>query len=116
MRLYSITSNIRFTFCLLLLCGPFFSWAQFCGTEQYHRYLSEKYLIEDQEIEKEYRQHQISRRHKINSPQVIPVVVHIIHQNGPDNIPESRINTEIERLNDIFSNSVQYYDAQGNDT
>ena len=52
MRLYSITSNIRFTFCLLLLCGPFFSWAQFCGTDQYHRYLSEKYLIEDEEIEK----------------------------------------------------------------
>lgn len=39
----------------------------------------------------------------------IPVVVHIIHNNGPENIPDAQVITGIQHLNDAFSN-VGYYD------
>ncbi|MEK7255399.1 MAG: M43 family zinc metalloprotease, partial [Bacteroidota bacterium] len=47
---------------------------------------------------------------------VLPVVVHIIHQNGSENIPDAQILQGIQDLNDAFAN-VGYYDpATGVDT
>ena len=90
--------------------------SSYCGTDQYHRYLSEKYLIEDQEIEKEYRQHQISGAHKLNSTPIIPVVVHIIHQNGPENLSDLQIQNTIVALNEMMANEGIYYHEDHIDT
>ncbi|MCF8245673.1 MAG: gliding motility-associated C-terminal domain-containing protein [Saprospiraceae bacterium] len=47
---------------------------------------------------------------------VLPVVVHIIHDNGPENIPDATVIQGIQDLNDAFAN-VGYYDpATGVDT
>ena len=39
----------------------------------------------------------------------IPVVVHIIHNNGPENIPDAQVIAGMQHLNDAFRN-VGYYD------
>ena len=47
---------------------------------------------------------------------VLPVVVHIIHDNGPENISDATVIQGIQDLNDAYAN-VGYYDpATGVDT
>jgi hypothetical protein len=43
----------------------------------------------------------------------IPVVVHIIHQNGPENLSDSTVNAAIQQLNLRFQNVAPYYDSTG---
>jgi len=45
----------------------------------------------------------------------IPVAVHIIHQNGPENIPDSLVISAISQLNLRFQNTGAYYDSAGVD-
>ncbi len=42
-------------------------------------------------------------------PYIIPVVVHIIHENGPENITDAQVIDGIEHLNQAFAN-IDYYD------
>lgn len=48
-------------------------------------------------------------------PLQIPVVVHIIHQNGPENISDSIVIAAINQLNLRFQNAAPYYDSTGHD-
>ncbi|MBK6840534.1 MAG: T9SS type A sorting domain-containing protein [Bacteroidetes bacterium] len=43
----------------------------------------------------------------------IPVVVHVIHENGPENISDSLIQAAINQLNLRFQNANPYYDSTG---
>lgn len=43
----------------------------------------------------------------------IPVVVHIIHYNGPENISDSTIIAGINELNLRFQNAAPYFDSTG---
>jgi PKD repeat protein len=43
-----------------------------------------------------------------NVTKIIPVVVHVLHQNGVENIPESQVRNAIDYLNDAYSASGQY--------
>lgn len=45
----------------------------------------------------------------------VPVVVHIVHDNGVENIPVQQVSTAIQQLNLAFSNSGPYAVASGND-
>jgi Pregnancy-associated plasma protein-A/Secretion system C-terminal sorting domain len=47
---------------------------------------------------------------------VIPVVVHVIHNNGPELITNEQILAGIDHLNQAFSNSGEYQNADGVDT
>jgi PKD repeat protein len=44
---------------------------------------------------------------------VIPIVVHIIHVNGPENISDAAVISGINQLNERFQNAGAYYDATG---
>jgi len=44
---------------------------------------------------------------------IIPVVVHVIHQNGPENISDEQIFAGIQHLNDAFANSGDYSHPDG---
>jgi hypothetical protein len=44
---------------------------------------------------------------------VVPVVVHVIHQNGGENIPDEMVEDAIGFLNAAFSNLDVYYSPQG---
>lgn len=46
----------------------------------------------------------------------IPVVVHIIHNNGPENISNAMVMQGIQDLNDAFANAGQYANANGVNT
>lgn len=43
----------------------------------------------------------------------IPVVFHIMHQNGPENISDATVIQAVDELNQRFQNSGQFYDATG---
>lgn len=46
----------------------------------------------------------------------LPVVVHIVHQNGAENISDAQVLTAIQHLNEAFANSGAYQSAKGIDT
>jgi hypothetical protein len=46
----------------------------------------------------------------------IPVVVHIIHQNGTENISDAVVIAGIDHLNQAFSNTGSFFDAEGVDS
>lgn len=48
-----------------------------------------------------------------SSTLVIPVVVHVLHDNGPENIPSSQVQNAISLLNASFENVVPYTQAGG---
>jgi hypothetical protein len=48
----------------------------------------------------------------LNLPYIVPVVVHIIHNGGPENIPDAQIFAAIEHLNAGFA-AQGYYAQQG---
>lgn len=45
----------------------------------------------------------------------IPVVVHVIHQNGPENLHDSVIINAVAELNHVFANTGSYHDSAGVD-
>src|SRR5687768_103039 len=45
----------------------------------------------------------------------IPIVVHVIHQNGPENLHDSVIINAVAELNHVFANTGSYYDPAGAD-
>ena len=46
----------------------------------------------------------------------IPVVVHVIHQGGTENIPDAQVITGIQHLNDAFANAGAYAHPDGTAT
>lgn len=43
----------------------------------------------------------------------IPIVFHIMHQNGPENISDATVIQAVDELNQRFQNSGQFFDATG---
>jgi hypothetical protein len=48
------------------------------------------------------------------TPLVIPLVFHIMHNNGPENVADSVIINAVSELNLRFQNAAPYYDSTGN--
>ncbi len=46
-------------------------------------------------------------------PYTLPVVVHVIHQNGPENISDAQVQQAIQHLNEAFANTGYYDPATG---
>jgi hypothetical protein len=89
-----------------------------CITDQ----LLEKQLQSDPSLK--FRQNMMNLRiagyqrsaAKVNQVLTIPVVVHVIHTNGPENISNQQIIDGIAHLNDAFANAGAYNDASGVNT
>jgi hypothetical protein len=56
----------------------------------------------------------VSNKTKAKSIVYVPVVVHVIHQNGVENISDASIISGINQMNLRFQNAAPYYDATGN--
>jgi gliding motility-associated-like protein len=91
-----------------------------CGADQYLKMLQEEnpqYKELLKKIEDSYRQnilrHNSSTRSSIIS---LPVVVHIIHNNGPENVSDAQVIQGISDLNDAFRNLGYYNPNTGVDT
>lgn len=91
-----------------------------CGTDILHRTHLEQddaYRSQDQRLESAYRKASYTP-HKRSMENVleVPVVVHIIHNNGPENIDDDRVHRTIAWLNDAFRNVGFYNPDIGVDT
>ena len=67
--------------------------------------------VKHDEVEKrilQFSQNQSVLRTTALSNYVIPVVIHVIHNNGQENIPDAQILLGIQHLNEAFSNSGVY--------
>lgn len=107
------------TILLLISLLPIFSFAQTgnCGTDGMREQLINRfpYLLEKE------TQHNLQLYHlsisgtvqQEKAIRIIPIVFHIMHQNGPENISDATVIQSVNELNERFQNSGQYFDATG---
>ncbi|MGB8192350.1 MAG: M43 family zinc metalloprotease, partial [Chitinophagaceae bacterium] len=119
----------QFLFFCLLLCSnylfsqtpPQTSCGQKKATENLFRNNPQLKTLHDQ-IEArlyEYNRTKAARTNDEQSPAAVvylPVVVHIIHNNGAENISNAQVQTAIQHLNEAFANSGYYDPADGVNT
>jgi PKD repeat protein len=87
----------------LLLFFPlhFFSQERRCGTDMVMKRLYEKnpaLKLKKQKLNEEMAQ-QTGNRPTVNPPYVIPIVFHILHLNGPENISDTQVKDAVNILN-----------------
>jgi gliding motility-associated-like protein len=71
--------------------------------------------IEIQSFEENLRQYILQKNFQERfsaPPYIVPVVVHVIHDNGPENISDAQIITAVQHLNEAFA-AQGYYAQQG---
>lgn len=77
---------------------------QICGTDVYMEELFKQYpelkeQIHLESINRDLTPYKIQRRESVR---IIPVVFHIIHEGGPENIPDENIYAVLKRINEDF--------------
>ncbi|MEM6397325.1 MAG: M43 family zinc metalloprotease [Bacteroidota bacterium] len=101
-----------------------------CGTDELIRQASEELILKQEELELEYQAWMRSNSSPSSSPEgggrsffspiggarggnpppyTLPIVFHILHNNGPENISDARIQTSLDQLNASMAN-MGYYD------
>ncbi len=116
-KMKSIFILLLFAFTCVNLCGQQFS----CGFDEARQNLfitDPSYRQQEKNADELlYRQamHPLSRERNARSVSYIPVVVHVVHQNGPENLADSTIIAGIAQLNLCFQNAPPYYDPSGTD-
>lgn len=91
----------------------------YCGTDLYQSYLLKDPLQQhkleaiNEQLASYLTQH--PRTVQGSGPLIVPVVFHVIHQNGPENVSDSVLQAELLALNQYFSNSGPFYDPNGVD-
>jgi PKD repeat protein len=89
-----------------------------CGTDQLQDYLRHHYPeYNQQENQNNQRLYQFlssdSANYHEKTIHTIPIVFHIMHQNGPENISDTTVIQAVNELNQRFQNSGQFFDATG---
>lgn len=103
---------------LIFISGPVLAQVSLCGTDDFLRTESlqnQKWAVAEQKMNNLLYQSQINSAGTGRSLYTIPVVFHVIHQNGPENIPDSMLQREIDILNLRFQNAGNYFDTSGSD-
>ncbi len=119
--------NRSIIICLLLAIAPFVLLAQnkpthwSCGSD----IAQEKAMRSPSWLQKHRQTEQKSYDFFAQNPPVagksvqlltLPVVVHIIHDNGPENIPDAQVLAGIQQLNEAFANMAYYDQGSGTNT
>lgn len=108
-------SNPSFTEDSTFYCGQQNTWQSLLERNPGFRRLHESW--EAKMISKaENRAFLRSANSQLPPPYELPVVVHVIHDGGGENIPTSQIIQGIQHLNDAFSNQGDYDPSVGIDT
>ncbi len=74
------------------------------------------YLLRVQQMNQSIASHTSNSLPSVQSVLTIPVVVHIVHNNGPENISNALVLQGIQDLNEAFANSGAYADVNGVNT
>ncbi|MEM6877686.1 MAG: M43 family zinc metalloprotease, partial [Bacteroidota bacterium] len=87
-----------------------------CGADLLHRRAPQPFFRRQEALELQYQDwaRQSNRSAATPPPFVIPIVFHILHNNGPENIGDLRIVNALDQLNASMAN-IGYYD-QGTGT
>ncbi|KAA3634601.1 MAG: hypothetical protein DWQ02_11165, partial [Bacteroidetes bacterium] len=89
-----------------LTCGNHVIWEK-------EKQLNSKKFLDQQKLDSLIYQFLVSRNGNDlpleKTTRTIPVVVHITHNNGPENSSDAQVIAGIEQLNDAFAN-IKYYD------
>jgi hypothetical protein len=110
-------------FLLFVFTKSLFAQAQTCGTDL----LLNKKKAENPTFKQHHKTidnaayqyfSQNSNANTANHPAVItlPVVVHIIHENGLENISDAQVQAGIQQLNEAFANEAYYNQGTGSNT
>ena len=89
-----------------------------CGTDELQQKLYQNYpkIQQKAALQELLWQQQVGQSFKTGGVHTIPVVVHLIHNNGPANMTNNRVQTAIQQLNAAFANTGYYNPATGVDT
>jgi len=87
-----------------------------CAADEYVKYsekLDSSFKIESNHIEENYQKYVRLNNSKSNNKNAaviytLPIVVHVIHQNGIENISDDQIIQGIEDLNEGFRNLIMW--------
>ncbi len=112
---------------VFLLLGPYLGFSQvFCGADQVHQFQMLKnpaYYKAFKQTEVNYQSYMKKRAalpgkqaKVVGSVYYLPVVVHIVHDNGAENISDAQVLNAISYLNDAFRHIAPYNGPNGVDT
>ncbi|HKK78789.1 MAG TPA: hypothetical protein VJ933_04135, partial [Phaeodactylibacter sp.] len=112
---------LQFTFIFLILgvAAPLWGQAdQFdCAQSELHQYrlsTDAAYREAHKLVEKKLRQQALEPA-RASVLHTLPVVFHIIHDGGVENIPDAQVEQALQHLNDAFANTGYYDPATGVD-
>ena len=109
----------RLFFVLVFFILIHFSFGQvaYCGFDLIRKSTPDYKQTEEKVNQQLYQQAVNQSAYKTTTQNVlyVPVVVHIIHQYGPENIADTTVVAAIDQLNMRFQNAAPYYDATGHD-
>lgn len=112
--------RLVYLFVLLIIASGAKAQSHFCGDEAFQSQLLKAYTAFKQTEEQgnqliyDYLTH--NREASANTERTtlsIPVVYHILHQNGPENVPDSIIHQSLDQLNLRFQNAAPYTQNDG---
>ena len=104
---------------LLTALNTLFAQSPVCGTDQLKTILFQN---NPALIEKENKSNlevyeslltRLQHKQQLGGVYTIPVVFHIMHNSGPENVPDSVIFTAVEQLNKRYQNAAPYFDSTG---
>jgi PKD repeat protein len=91
-----------------------------CGTDSLYLKLKQRNpqiglneKIQNQQIYEKTIQSMNNPVEHVQSILTVPIVFHIIHENGPEDIPDSTIIDAVNQLNLRYMNDTPYYDSSG---
>lgn len=103
---------------VLSLLSHSFAQTGACGTDAIHAHLTNQFPeYREKENQNNERLYRFLSSDSINyhekTTYTIPIVFHIMHQNGPENISDATVIQAVNELNERFGNSGQFFDASG---
>lgn len=102
----------------IILSSLSITYAQPCATDDLHQKILQTHpelQAKWQQAEQNYLTAMSTPQSKAASTYTIPVVVHIIHNNGSENISDARVIQGIEHMNQAFENIAPYDPTTGVD-
>ncbi len=92
-----------------LMCSADILWHQLCISHP-------EYVAKAKRQEEKYRGYTSTGiKPRGNNTIILPVVVHIIHDNGTENIPDARVHQMLDWISDAFRNRNAFYNPDGVD-
>ncbi len=98
--------SLLFVLCLVLASVKHTTAQQFCGTDLKTRW-------ETPEFYQAYA-NEVSNANKSTAPYYVPIVFHVVHMGGPENVADTFVHRLLNELNQKFSNTGYYHHASGN--